>query len=329
MRVNSGAAAVALVTLLLIVSAGLAAATIMDTYAVGPGPGVGDDIQQNGLDGDGPTDAADDSQTDAMTGEGGEQQPDLIPRICIEALENNLVVAGIVAFILGATALTYMRIGFTASMFIFYILGLPALLAYGVLTQCGPPGAAGDQGGLDQVLAETLGGAGGAVTTVQPPLSVVVGITVLFALVAVAALISATGSQEFEAMDDEQYAEAADLEQFAEAAGRAADRIEKYDADVDNAVYEAWNEMTQLLNVENPATTSPREFAGEAIDIGMHEDDVDRLTTLFEEVRYGHMDPEPREELAIDTLRTIQENYSPDDVADDVPADEGEGEEDV
>ena len=309
---NGAILAVALITLLLIVSAGLAAGSIMNTYAVDHASGIGDgpDIEDpsNGPPGTGLDDDPDRSDDLAN---GDPDAPELIPQICVEALESGLVVAGIVAFILGVTALTYLRVGFTASMFVFYILGLPALLAYGVLTQCGPPLGNGE-GGLDQIFADTIGDVGGTMTTVQPPLTVVIGVTLLFALVAIAALLSATGSQDIDVLEPPTHAEPADLERFARAAGRAADRIEQYDADVDNAVYEAWAEMTGVLAIESPETASPREFAGAAVDAGMHAEDVEQLTTLFEEVRYGNMDAEPREQLAVDTLRSIQSTYGTD-----------------
>ena len=308
---NGAILAVALVTLLLIVSAGLAAGSIMNTYAVDHASGIGDgpsiEDPSNGLPSPGPSDD-DVPRDDDDLGNGGDDPQELIPRICVEALESGLVVAGIVAFILGVTALAYLRIGFTASMFLFYMLGLPALLAYGVLTQCGPP-LGNDGGGLDQILADVIGDAGGSITAVQPPLTVVIGITLLFALVAVAALLTATGSRDFETIDGTAGAGPAELERFAEAAGRAADRIERYDADVDNAVYEAWAEMTGLLAIDSPETATPREFAAAAVDAGMEGDDVGQLTTLFEEVRYGDMDPTPRERLAVETLRSIQSTY--------------------
>ncbi|MFT4958108.1 MAG: hypothetical protein ACI9PP_002168, partial [Halobacteriales archaeon] len=94
------------------------------------------------------------------------------------------------------------------------------------------------------------------------------------------------------------------------AAGRAADRLETGD-EFENDVYRAWAEMTTELEVEHPSSSTPSEFAMAAVDAGMDRNDVDRLTELFEEVRYGGFDPTPeREGEAIETLRRIETEYA-------------------
>ena len=96
-----------------------------------------------------------------------------------------------------------------------------------------------------------------------------------------------------------------------EAAGRAADRIDDGDADVENTVYRAWREMTDALDVDAPATTTPEEFAEAAVDAGMDGDDVRELTWLFEEVRYGDAAvTDEREQRAHDALRRIESAYA-------------------
>lgn len=96
-----------------------------------------------------------------------------------------------------------------------------------------------------------------------------------------------------------------------EAAGRAADRIDDGDADVENAVYRAWREMTGALDVDAPATTTPEEFADAAVAAGMDDADVRELTWLFEEVRYGDASvTEERERRARDALRRIESAYA-------------------
>ncbi|WP_265109656.1 DUF4129 domain-containing protein [Halosolutus halophilus] len=97
------------------------------------------------------------------------------------------------------------------------------------------------------------------------------------------------------------------------AAGRAADRIERGD-DVDNDVVRAWQEMTSLLDVSRPETTTPREFATVAADAGMDPDDVRELTRLFEDVRYGEYSPtDDRERRAVRVFRRIERAYGADD----------------
>ncbi|WP_436926598.1 DUF4129 domain-containing protein [Halosimplex amylolyticum] len=96
----------------------------------------------------------------------------------------------------------------------------------------------------------------------------------------------------------------------AEAAGRAADRIDDHEGDASNAVYAAWEEMTTALQVPDPATSTPGEFADTAVAAGMDEARVDDLTDLFERVRYGH-EPvtEAHERQAAETLRAIEADY--------------------
>lgn len=94
------------------------------------------------------------------------------------------------------------------------------------------------------------------------------------------------------------------------AAGAAADRLEETD-EFDNAVYRAWQEMTRPLEVDRPDSSTPREFARAATDAGMDRTDVDELTRLFEDVRYGDAPTTPeREARAIEVLRRIEAEYA-------------------
>ncbi len=109
---------------------------------------------------------------------------------------------------------------------------------------------------------------------------------------------------------DETPAPETDVAAVGRAAGRAADRLETGD-EFENDVYRAWAEMTTELEVDHPRSSTPSEFATAAIEAGMDRDDVDRLTKLFEEVRYGGFDPTPaREREAIGTLRRIEDAYA-------------------
>ncbi|MFC4541062.1 DUF4129 domain-containing protein [Halosolutus amylolyticus] len=104
----------------------------------------------------------------------------------------------------------------------------------------------------------------------------------------------------------------ADRTAIGRVAGRAADRIERGD-DVDNDVVRAWTEMTALLDVDRPETTTPGEFATAAVDAGMDPDDVRELTRLFEDVRYGEYSPTAdRERRAVRVFRRIERAYGDD-----------------
>lgn len=100
-----------------------------------------------------------------------------------------------------------------------------------------------------------------------------------------------------------------DLEAAATAAGDAAARIDAQ-ADVENEVYRAWLEMTDHLGVVRPETTTPAEFQRRAIAAGMDREDVETLTGLFRDVRYGERDPTPRAERAIAALERIERAYA-------------------
>ncbi|TYT62454.1 DUF4129 domain-containing protein [Natrialba swarupiae] len=94
------------------------------------------------------------------------------------------------------------------------------------------------------------------------------------------------------------------------AAGRAAERIET-SRDVDNEIYRAWLEMTRPLEVDRPETSTPGEFAGAAVEAGLAREDVDQLTSLFEDVRYGHAETtDEMESRAIAVLRRIEDEYA-------------------
>jgi hypothetical protein len=96
-----------------------------------------------------------------------------------------------------------------------------------------------------------------------------------------------------------------------EAAGRAAERLGSDAETTENTIYRAWREMTDALEVDQPRTTTPEEFAAVAIDAGMGPDDVRELTWLFEEVRYGDVAvTDEREQRAMAALRRIQETYA-------------------
>ncbi len=100
-----------------------------------------------------------------------------------------------------------------------------------------------------------------------------------------------------------------ELEWIGDVAGEIADRFERREH-TENLVFLAWREMTALVNIPNPETSTPREFADAAIATGLAPDDVEALTRLFEDVRYGDRMGPDDEERAISVLRRIEASYS-------------------
>lgn len=95
------------------------------------------------------------------------------------------------------------------------------------------------------------------------------------------------------------------------AAGRAADRVAS--RETENEVYRAWREMTGLLDAPDPESRTPGEFADRAVEAGLAEEDVDELTRLFEDVRYGERAvSEEYERRAVETFRRIERRYAED-----------------
>ncbi|AUX09808.1 hypothetical protein AArcSl_2183 [Halalkaliarchaeum desulfuricum] len=126
----------------------------------------------------------------------------------------------------------------------------------------------------------------------------------------VAFLTGTTDQNESNAQQENEADEEIDRAAVGRAAGRAAERLTR-EGNVDNEVYRAWREMTELLEVSDPETSTPEEFASAAIEAGFGKRDVYLLTRLFEDVRYGKREPSPeRERRAIRTFRRIETRYT-------------------
>ena len=218
-----------------------------------------------------------------------------------------------------------------------FVIGYPGFFVYLLLTAC--PSAT-ERGLLDLSdigrPAEQGGGLmGGESAVATPSLSTkLLLLVVVVSLVAVAALVltgnhDQTDREEVESEDEDPEPDPApDVRAVGAAAGRAADRIEASD-EFENEVYRAWAAMTDHLSVEHPESSTPAEFATAATVAGMAPDDVDRLTDLFEAVRYGGAEPTAeREGAAVETLRRIESTYAgaDGDAEDDDPGDEHGGE---
>jgi hypothetical protein len=227
-----------------------------------------------------------------------------------------LVVLGALAALV--YALLYRREALRAVAF-GVAVAVGAYLLYRLVRALDPAGLLAGNGTTAAENGSILGGAGGGATTTQvgsPPLTVLIVVGVALAGLAVAfAWDTDGGIGRRDAETDEAAAETtgtagAGAAAVGRAAGRAADRLEAT-ADADNEVYRAWREMTALLDVEAPETSTPGEFATAAVDAGLGREDVDELTRLFEDVRYGDASVSADEAArATAVLRRIEDRYA-------------------
>lgn len=294
--------------LLAVLALGVAAATI-DTAVTGGSGGFGGGAGGSGI---GPSDQGDIGPSETQSGGGAP-----IISFCLPILTTPAVMAGLLLVFVGLLALVYYD---TQSLLpvaaVGITFGLPGYVLWVLLTTCGPLDFGGAGMGASNgtfSLPEGGGQLGGSGEGAVSAPTAAFGILLVFALLgAVALLVLSTGDDE--AADRETVAEEedpdVDVGEIGRAAGAAADRIED-DADVGNEVYRAWTEMTGLLDIPNPRTSTPGEFASAAVEAGMAREDVDELTHLFEEVRYGGESPtEDRETRAVTALRRIESAYA-------------------
>jgi hypothetical protein len=298
------------VAVLAVVALSLAAATL-DSATVqegGSGLGVGP-VDQPGVGTGGERNFG----TQQEASDGG-----MLGGFCSPWLADPLVVLGIVGAFLLMGAITYYQtrtVLVPASLTLAF--GIPVWLVWSLLTTCRSPSAGGlfpaPTGNGTGILPAGGGSSGlaeGATQTVSTPSAILVILLVVALAGSVLMLFVASGDEEEsfdEPVDDEPDP---DVAAVGRAAGDAADRIER-DADVENEVYRAWVEMTDSLDVDNPRSSTPAEFAAAAVAAGMASDDVDELTRLFEEVRYGGEDvTSEREQRAVSALRRIEAEYA-------------------
>jgi len=104
---------------------------------------------------------------------------------------------------------------------------------------------------------------------------------------------------------------------LAELAVRAGEAMERIHAGTDlrDAVQRCYKEMSDLLsrevNIHDVAVLTPREFAQGLRARGMQDQHVDRLTAIFEQVRYGGRESAAFADEAIACLEAIQRAYAP------------------
>ena len=300
------------VALLALVALGVAAATLDTAVDVGSGgfgggggaaPSVGEDAGDPGVL--------------TSSGEAGSVS---VPGICLPFLREPPAVVGLVAGLALLAGITYRD---TASPFasaaVAGVIGVPIGALFWVLSTCrsvalsvrASLGLGGNGTGLFPAGAAGggFGGGDGAASAPQLLFAVVVVVAVI---ASVAALLLAGGDDEGDAAEgsqpDQPDEEPPDLDAIGRTAGEAADRIESSDAD--NEVYRAWRDMTDALDVDRPASSTPAEFATAAVEAGVDEEPVTALTEVFERVRYGGEDAtDDRERRAVEALRRIEERH--------------------
>lgn len=159
------------------------------------------------------------------------------------------------------------------------------------------------------------GGGGGSLlagesTTSADPSFALAAVVLLGIVGAAAAFVSFGRDDIVPSTTDGEEQSDADVAAVGRAAGAAADRIAA-GTEVENEVYRAWETMTDHLDVEDPETSTPAEFAAAAVDAGMDTEDVAALTRLFEETRYGDYEvTDDRAERALTALRDVETAYA-------------------
>jgi len=300
--------------LLAVVALGVAAATLDSAVSLGGG-GFG------GGEGDAPS-AGDESGDPGLSPSPGGELSLATQPVCYEFLREPPALMLLSGVLLAIAAIAYRDTRSPLAAFAAAgAVGLPVGLLWAALATCGTGstesefdiGVAGLDEGILPEGAAGGGGAGGGEGAASAP-------ELLFALVVVVALVASVGVLLLAGGDDEATRGStaavgddpeepeADLAAVGRTAGRAADRIEASDAD--NEVYRAWRDMTRVLDVDRPASSTPAEFAAAAVAAGVDEEPVEALTGAFERVRYGGEDAtDDRERRAVEALRRIEERH--------------------
>ncbi|MFB6082140.1 MAG: DUF4129 domain-containing protein [Halanaeroarchaeum sp.] len=295
---------------------GLAAATVADPVERQPGVGSG----SSGILG-GPHGASGTAgQSGSLVGPSMGGAPLAMQPICVPFLRTPtfFLSAGLVVLVAGA--LVYRRGGLLLLTGMGGMVAIPLFLAYLLLTDCGAPSPERTRSGILDLAGNgtfiggtAASGGGGTAVPTSAPLALL-GVAALVVGVGLVALRS-TGHDDppTEPSRDPTPESTADLEALGSTAGDAADRVESADT-VDNEVFRAWRDLTDHLDVDTPAASTPAEFAAAAEAAGMDPDLVGDLTEVFRSVRYGGKAPtDERERRAVAALRAIEAAYAPED----------------
>ncbi len=301
--------------LLALLAIGAAGATLENPVASDSGAGLGDGSGGGLGSGDG-SDAASNASTG---GGGGMQWTGEISGACMSVLQTlpaKLLIAGTVAALAGYVWWRTESLGMgilTALLYgpIVYLMWFALAGCRTIQEGIAPAEPANRTTSANETGGGSLGAAAETATS-QPSVLLVIVLVVLVLAAIVLLYVASADDVVDSVVDRERDAddEETDVAAVGRVAGEAADRIETGDA-FDNEVFRAWAEMTEHLAVEHPESSTPAEFATAAVDAGMAPDDVNELTDLFEEVRYGDRDvTEDRERRATAALRRIEESYA-------------------
>lgn len=225
-----------------------------------------------------------------------------------------LLLGGVVAGTLAIWWRTNVLVVFAVSIGILPMFTVIYLALYGACNIDDDPDVDTTGGIFGQAIEGANETAGEAIDVATDPL-IMLALLAIIGLIAIGIVVFRDDIQPSAAdgPGEQEDDDAVDWDALSAAAGRAASRLERGDiddTDLDNEIYRAWREMTQLLDVANPESSTPSEFAIAATDAGMDPEDVDALTDLFVAVRYGGRTPTPdREQQAIDVLRRIEADY--------------------
>jgi len=103
------------------------------------------------------------------------------------------------------------------------------------------------------------------------------------------------------------------LSELGKSAGLAAHRMITGD-DPREAILRCYQEMTEIMSraqrIPNYSYFTPREFATQLRERGMKDEHIERLTGIFERVRYGGRSGVGSVEEAIACLQSIQRTYA-------------------
>lgn len=302
--ISRSAAIPILVGILVVVGIGMTAAALpfAEQAAASDSEVVETPEESEQQQGEGPS--ADPGNMSVTPSDGDEQKQEPLST-CIEPLSSTGGTMLVTLGFLGIVGLVFQRYNFSAALLVGWTALPPVALAYFLLTNCaGSSGPSSEGGGRPEIPGEGLA----LDVSLNVPPWLLLGVVGVVLVAAVGLMYRSVGEEDV-VTPEEDIRDEPDLDAFAEAAGRAADRIEEHDVDVDNAVYRTWVEMTELIDVDDPDVYSAGEFASTAISLGMDESDVTELTRLFNEVRYGDRDAAAREDQALTVLRNIESQY--------------------
>ncbi|MEF8786634.1 MAG: DUF4129 domain-containing protein [Haloarculaceae archaeon] len=224
---------------------------------------------------------------------------------CVSWLATTEAALGL-ALVLGISMLLlYRRVSRFATGVFTVSFAFPAIAIYLLLTDC-------SGGSIPEIVIRRIedlpgGEAAGQAVGGGSGLSAIL-LVVLFVvgLLVAAGLLYVSLAGDGESADTEESEETSERTAAASAAGAAAERIAQ-GGDVETEIHRAWREMTTHLDIPNPESATPGEFAEAAIEAGLHPAAVREMTTLFERVRYGDFEPTTTdEERAREVLRLLE-----------------------